>query len=65
MNIEKTGNSLRLRWWDEGKRCSLSLQLEDTPINRAYAKEIAARIERDQQAGYFDNTLLKYRPHAL
>jgi integrase len=65
MNIKKTGNSLRLRWWDEGKRYSLSLQLKDTPINRAYAKEIAARIERDQQAGYFDRTLLKYRPRTL
>ena len=65
MNIEKTGNSLRLRWWDEGKRYSLSLQLKDTPINRAYAKQIAAQIERDQQAGYFDRTLLKYRPRQL
>ena len=65
MNIEKTGNSLRLRWWDEGKRYSLSLQLKVTPINRAYAKQIAAQIERDQQAGYFDRTLLKYRPRQL
>jgi integrase len=60
MNVEKTGNSLKLRWWHEGKRYSLSLQLKDTAIYRAYAKEIAARIERDMQAGYFDRTLLKY-----
>lgn len=54
MNTKKTGNSLRLRWWYEGKRYSLSLQLKDTAIHRAYANEIAARIDKDMQAGYFD-----------
>jgi integrase len=65
MNVEKNGESLRLRWRFEGQRYSLSLGLKDSRLNRSNAKETAAQIERDMQAGYFDRTLLKYRPRRL
>jgi integrase len=65
MYIEKKGESLRLRWMFEGRRYNLALGLKDSPINRTYAKQVAAQIEIDMQAGYFDRTLLKYRPRTL
>lgn len=65
MYIEKKGDSLRLRWLYEGRRYNLALGLKDAPINRSYAKQIGAQIERDIQAGYFDQTLLKYRLRKL
>lgn len=65
MHIEKKGASLRLRWCFEGRRFNLALGLKDTPMNRIYAQQVASRIEIDMQAGYFDQTLLKYRPQTL
>jgi integrase len=62
MYTEINGEALRLRWRFEGRKYSLSLGLKNTLLNQATANELAARIERDMQAGYFDSTLLKYRP---
>lgn len=65
MYIEKKGESLRLRWRFEGHRFNLALGLKDSPMNRTYAQQVASRIEIDMQAGYFDRSLLKYRPRQL
>ena len=63
--IDKTGNTLRLRWNYEGRKQSLSLGIRDDLIGRAWAKSRMAEIERDLAAGYYDPTLLKYRPRKL
>jgi integrase len=63
--IDKTGNALRLRWNYKGKKQSLSLGVADNPIGRALAKSKIAEIEKDLAAGYYDPTLLKYKPRKL
>ena len=63
--IDKTGNALRLRWNYEGKKQSLSLGLQDDHIGRGLAKQKMGEIEKDLAAGYYDPTLLKYRPRKL
>ncbi len=60
--IDKTGNTLRLRWNYEGKKKALSLGVADNPIGRALAKLKSAEIEKDLAAGYYDPTLMKYKP---
>ncbi|WP_051023642.1 hypothetical protein [Synechococcus sp. PCC 7502] len=40
----------------------MSCGVNDDPTGRAVAKQKAAQIELDIQAGYFDPTLLKYKP---
>lgn len=62
---ERKGNNLRLRWRHEGKRYCLGLGVKDTPTGRAFARQKASQIEMDVIAGYFDPTLLKYRPRKL
>ncbi|PZD70791.1 hypothetical protein C1752_09163 [Acaryochloris thomasi RCC1774] len=56
---------LRLRWTHIGKRHSISLGLEDTRSNRAYAKSIARQIDDDICCGQFDPSKNKYRPQAI
>jgi integrase len=63
--IEKTGNTLRLRWNYEGKRQSLSLGVPDSPVGRAYADKKRSEISMDLVSGHYDPTLLKYRPRKL
>jgi integrase len=63
--IEKTGNTLRLVWYYEGKKTQLSLGVRDNPVGRALAKQKIAEIEKDLAAGYYDPTLLKYRSRRL
>lgn len=63
--IDKTGNTLRLRWSYEGRKQSLSLGVTDNPIGRSLAKSKSAEIEKDLSAGYYDPTLLKYKPRKL
>ena len=65
VTIENDRGRLRLRWQHQGKRYGLSLGVDDNPTGRAVARERAARIERDIIAGYFDPTLLKYKPQIL
>jgi integrase len=63
--IETKDNVLRLRWRYEGKRHCLSLGVQDTPTGRAYANQKISQIQMDILAGYFDPTLLKYKPRKL
>jgi integrase len=56
---------LRLRWRHEGKFFSMNVGLQDSPTNRAYAQQIAGRIQFDILGNQFDETLLKYRPCIL
>jgi integrase len=43
----------------------MSCGVSDNPTGRAIAKQKAAQIELDVQAGYFDPTLLKYKPRTI
>jgi integrase len=63
--IDKTGNTLRLRWNYEGKKKALSLGVRDNLVGRAYAAKIMAEISMDLLSGHYDPTLLKYRPRKL
>ncbi len=63
--IDKTGNTLRLRWNYEGRKQALSLGVRDDVIGRALARSKGAEIEKDLAAGYYDPTLLKYKPRIL
>lgn len=62
MYIEERGKSLLLRWRHEGKPYSFSMRGHNNPIGWSQAKSKLAEIETDIIAGYFDPTLLKYRP---
>ncbi len=63
--IDKTGNTLRLRWNYEGKKKALSLGVRDDRVGRAYAEKKRAEISMDLVSGHYDPTLLKYRPRKL
>ncbi|MBW4553933.1 MAG: tyrosine-type recombinase/integrase [Aphanocapsa sp. GSE-SYN-MK-11-07L] len=63
--VENHNGRLRLRWRHQGKRYTLGCGVDDNPTGRAVAKQKAAQIELDIQAGYFDPTLLKYRPRLI
>jgi integrase len=63
--IEKTGNTLRLRWNYEGKKQGLSLGVTDTHVGRAFAAKKMSEISMDLISGHYDPTLLKYRPRKL
>jgi integrase len=62
ITVENHRGKLRLRWIYQGKRLQMSCGVNDDPTGRAVAKQKAAQIELDIQAGYFDPTLLKYKP---
>jgi integrase len=64
VTIENLDGRLRLRWTcpETGKRTNLSLRVDDSPTGRAFASTIKDRIENDAKHGYYDATLLKYRP---
>ena len=63
--IEKTGNTLRLVWYYDGSKKQLSLGVRDNPIGRAFAARKMADIKIDLESGYYDPTLLKYKPRKL
>jgi integrase len=65
MNIETKGTALRLRWRHEGKRYCLGLGVKNNPAGKAFANQKKALIEMDIISGYFDPTLLKYKPRKL
>jgi integrase len=56
---------LLIRFWHEGKRYTLSTWLYDSEFNRSVADKVIGRIKVDVGAGYFDPTLLKYKPQKL
>ena len=63
--IETKGTALRLRWRHEGKRYCLGLGVQDNLTGKAFANQKKAQIEMDIISGYFDRTLLKYKPRKL
>ena len=64
VTIENIEGRLRLRWTcpDTGKRKNLALGVDDSTTGRAFAATIKDRIENDAKHGYYDSSLLKYRP---
>jgi integrase len=57
------GKKLWLRWRHEGRRCHLSLGIDDTPHNRFRAQQVATQIQTDIAYGQFDpENLDKYKP---
>ena len=62
VTIEHHRGLFRLRWHHSGKRHILSLGVRDHAIGRGMAQMKASQIERDIAAGYFDTTLLRYKP---
>ena len=65
ITIEKHRNKLRLRWRYQNKRYTLSTYREANAIGHAYAKQLKSQVELDMEAGYFDDSLLKYKPRIL
>jgi len=65
VTIENHDGRLRLRWAYQGKRYTLAVGVPDNPTGRAIANQKKAQIELDIQAGYFDETLLKYKPRTI
>jgi integrase len=65
VTIENHKGRLRLRWLYQGKRCTMAVGVDDNATGRAQAKRKASEIELDIAAGYFDPTLLKYKPQLL
>jgi integrase len=59
--IDKKGDTLRLRWNYEGKRCQLSLGVRDDYAGRLLANAKKIEIEKDIFSGHYDPTLLKYK----
>jgi integrase len=64
VTIENLEGRLRLRWTcpETGKRKNLGLGVDDSTTGRAFASTIKDRIENDAKHGYYDSSLLKYRP---
>ena len=67
VTIENLEGRLRLRWTcpDTGKRKNLALGVDDSTTGRAFASTIKDRIESDVKHGYYDPTLLKYKPRTI
>jgi integrase len=63
--VENHNGRLRLRWLYQGKRYTMGCGVSDNPTGRAVAKLKSAEIEKDLINGYFDPTLLKYKPRTL
>jgi integrase len=61
----KKSGLLLLRFRHEGKRYTLTTGLKDSEFNRLIVSKTISRIETDIAAGYFDPTLLKYKPRRL
>ena len=67
VTIESRKGSLLLRWVcpQTGKRVSISAAVEDSTTGRAYANTIKCQIENDVKYGYYDKSLLKYKPRTI
>ena len=67
VTIENLEGRLRLRWTcpETGKRKNLALGVDDSTTGRAFASRIKDRIETDAKHGYYDPTLLKYKPRTI
>lgn len=65
VKVESFKERLRLRWTTEGKRKSIALDLDDSPIARKFAMGRAGEIEADLTTGNYDATLRKYRTESV
>jgi integrase len=65
ITIEDHCGRLRLRWQYEGKRYTMAVGVNNDATGNAVARKKSSEIELDMQAGYFDPTLLKYKPKIL
>ncbi len=65
IRINNHDGRLRLRWHDGVKLQSLAVGVADTPAGRAQANIKRGEILRDWEAGYYDQTLVKYRPQTI
>lgn len=65
MQIENHSGRLRLRWMYRGKKYRLTVGVNADDLGYSVAKQKASEIERDMVAGYFDESLLKYKPRYL
>lgn len=64
VTIEEHRGLLRLPF-NDGKRRCLALGVAESTQGRSLAAEKKIQIERDWQFGYYDPTLLKYKPRTL
>jgi integrase len=64
VTIENLKGRLRLRWTcpETGKPKNLALGVEDSTTSRSIASGTKEQIENDAKYGYYDSSLLKYRP---
>ena len=67
VTIESRKHRLLLRWVcpQTGKRVSISAGVEDSTTGLAHANSIKCQIENDVRFGYYDPTLLKYKPRTI
>ena len=67
VTIESRKSRLLLRWVcpETGKRVSISTGVEDSTTGLAHANSIKCQIENDVRFGYYDRTLLKYKPRTI
>jgi integrase len=65
VTIENHDGRLRLRWHYQGKRYTLSCGVNADPTGMALAKIKQSQIEGDLLNGYFDPSLLRYKPQTL
>ena len=65
IRINNHNGRLRLRWHDGVKLQSLAIGVADSPVGRAQANIKRGEILRDWEAGYYDQTLVKYRPKTI
>jgi hypothetical protein len=65
MQIDARGKRLVIRWKKDGKPYSISFAGCNNPLGRLRVEQKAKEIQLDIDAGYFDRTLLKYKPPKL
>ena len=67
VTIEQKKGRLLLRWTcpATGQRKNLAIGVEDSTTGKAYAQSIKCQIENDAKFGYYDPTLLKYKPRTI
>ncbi len=67
VTIESIENRLFLRWVCpvKNKRVCVGASVEDSSTGRAHTQTIKCQIENDFKYGYYDPTLLKYKPRTI
>jgi integrase len=62
VKVEVDKGWLRLRFSHQGKRYALALGLPDSKTNKILAEQKALQIQKDIEAGHFDDSLARYKP---